>query len=161
MSHFLRIMDMENTSRSAGYIRNHDARIAQLQFPVGWQFFTKQNIDKLVSRLSPKVLGIDFAYLCPTMQWAYDTRGRVMEQECASTLQQCIDKLNELVYNRVLTTLTGDKYSQVQSINVFHGRDMRSYDNPFWEPSVRVNNRRSHTTQVGDPSADPSNMFGS
>lgn len=156
-SYFLRLVQLENTHRN-GYTRNHDDRVAQMQFPLGWAFFSRVNVDKLLKQLSSQVKGVDFQYICPVMQWAYDTRGRLWEQETA--IQPYVKQLNELVVKRVLTVLAGDKRGQIQSVNVFFGRDMRSYDRPFYEPSKRVEERGSMVLSQADPAADPGNMFG-
>jgi hypothetical protein len=162
-SYFLRMVPLENTSRSH-YMRNNDERIAQLQFPVGWALFSRENVNRLISSLGKHVKGIDLDYLCPVLQWAYDTRGRIMEETCGDGQKQivaeCVKDLNKLIEHRVTTVLAGTTKSHVHAVNVFHGRDMRPYWTPIHQPSKRVEDRKSFYASQTDPAADPSGMFG-
>jgi hypothetical protein len=156
-SYFMRLIKMDNTVR-ASYIRNDDDAMAQVQYPVGWTFFTRKNIDGILQHLSARVKGVDFSYICPTMQWAYETRGRQIEAQQQS-VQWCVQQLNTLVVSKVLAVLAGAKKSQIQAVNYWYGTDRRSYDLPHYEPSSRVQEMRSHAINIPDPIADSGNMF--
>ena len=162
-SYFLKLVTLERTIRTS-YTRNHDEVVARAQFPVGWHFFSKRNIDALAKQLSRDIMGIDFAYLCPIMQWAYDSRGRALDSrgrdsETSASVDGAVQFLNGLVRKRVLTVVSGDEKSHTMAVNVFFGRDLRPYNNPYYDVSARVENTRSHTFTNPDPAADPGNMF--
>lgn len=156
---FLKLVTLENTPRTT-YIRNNDSKIARIQFPVGWAFFSKSNIADLVKVLSKKANGIDFSYICPIMQWAYEAKGRMSEGDNNNSVTSLVKVLNDMVIHRALSVLQGDKKQQKTSVNVFFGRDLRPYDNPHYEPSVRVMNKRELSFGQPDPAADPFSMFG-
>lgn len=157
-SFFLRMISQEHTRR-IGYVRNNDVQVAQIQFPVGWVFFSPANVDMLIARLKQKVIGIDWSYLCPIMEYVYNSRGPLLEQDSHKTLETCLAILNDVVWARTINIVSGATKAHMQSVNVFYGRNMRSYDMPLSEPSMRVQNKRSHVIGVPDPAADPTNMF--
>ena len=71
-SYFMRMVELDNTKR-ATYTRNHDERVCEIQFPVGWTFFTRTNIDAILKRLAAKGFKVDMAYITPLLQWAYES----------------------------------------------------------------------------------------
>ena len=106
-SYFLKLVPLENTVRTQ-YTRNHDATVAKIQFPLGWQFFSKTNVAALIARLAKQVNSVDFNYLCPVMQWAYDTRGwllegndRAVDSPAQPDFSNAVQLLNNLVERRV------------------------------------------------------------
>ena len=154
---FLKLVAQESTIRTE-YTRNDDARISSIQFPVGWAFFSKQNISVLVKTLSKQVSNIDFSYICPVMQWAYETRGRLLEGN--NNVGASVKSLNDLVMKHTITVLQGDQRQQKLSVNYFFGRDMRPYNNALHDPSARIQDKRSISFGQPDPAADPAGMFG-
>ena len=155
----MRMVELDNTKR-ATYTRNHDERVCEIQFPVGWTFFTRTNIDAILKRLAAKGFKVDMAYITPLLQWAYESRGRTMEGDRAS-LQQNIKQLNDMVEHRVMNVLHGDATMHREAVNIFFGRNMRPIYNPHSEPSMRLINKRSVSANVAaDPGADASNIFG-
>lgn len=103
---FLRMIDppkyLNTAQRTTGVPRASDKSIYYRQYPVGWLFFTNENIESILKQLRVLGFNLSFETIHKDMIWAYDSGARDFHVS-PENLDAIINKLLELNKETVRT----------------------------------------------------------
>lgn len=132
--------------------RKGDDAIISLQYPVGWWFFSHDNVLFLQTKLGQLIPNVNLAFLMPYLRRVYESRGRMREGDDAFDMFT----LNTTLEAMVLRDKKTSDQRQRDTLNYHQAYDMRSYTKPHYVTTPRIENRREFATAQYDPLADQS-----
>lgn len=107
-SYFLRLVapsryNTRNSFQATGAPRSSDAAVYYKQYPLGWLFFAREHIAKLLAVTNPILPGLEFADLAPEMVKVWDiyARDTYMDPDNAANLQAGLEMLDAELIRRI------------------------------------------------------------